>query len=65
MHEWSFIYQYAVGGAFFLITLYIMIRSRSLDLKTRTGRRYLGIFLVGLFLYAAVHAFSVFLLPRL
>ena len=65
MHQWSFVYQYTVGGAFFLVSLYLMVRSRALDLRTKTGRRYLGIFLGGLVLYATAHAFSVFLLPRL
>lgn len=65
MYIWSFLYQYSIGGAFFLLFTYLAVRSRSIDPGTRPGRRQLAILLGGLVLYAAVHALSVFVLPLL
>ena len=63
MPAWSFLYQYAVGGAFFGICCVLLVRARAIDLARPSGRRHLGLLLGGLVLYAAVHAFSVFVLP--
>ncbi len=62
-HDWSFFYQYGIGGAFFGVSTYLAVRSRSIDLRQRSGRRSLTILVGGFLLYAAVHAVSIFLLP--
>ncbi|MBN1443858.1 MAG: hypothetical protein JXA90_14200 [Planctomycetes bacterium] len=64
MHHWAFIYQYAIGGALFGICTLLLIRSRAIDLRARSGRRGLTILLGGLLLYAAFHAVSIFVLPK-
>ena len=63
MPSWSFAYQYGIGGAFFLISIYLLVRARAIDLGRPSGRRGLRVLFVGLALYMAGHAFSVFVLP--
>ena len=63
MYHWSFIYQYGIGGAVFGISTWLLVRSRAIDLRTRTGRWGLAILVGGFLLYAAFHAFSIFVLP--
>ena len=64
MPQLSFLYQYLVGGLVFLIGLLLVLRSGALDTaRGGSARRYLWILVIGFFVFAAVHAVSVFILP--
>ncbi len=64
MHHWSFLYQYGIGGIIFGVGTYLSVRSGSIDLSSRSGRRSLALMIGGFTLYALVHAASVFLVPK-
>ncbi|MCH7720024.1 MAG: hypothetical protein IH988_03415 [Planctomycetes bacterium] len=50
-----FIYQYTVGGLFFALGIYTVLKSRAVDLSRRSERRWLTILFVGLVLYFCAH----------
>ena len=49
------IYQYTVGGLAFALGIYIILKSRAVDLSRRSERRWLAILFIGLGLYFSVH----------
>lgn len=51
-----YIYLYGVGGIFFLVGLWIILRYRSLNLQLRRDRSWLRILLFGFVWYAMIHA---------
>ncbi len=62
MPGWSFLYQYAVGGIFFLLTTMLLVRAGAIDVRLPTGRRALVLMVGGFLFYAGLHAASVFFL---
>jgi hypothetical protein len=63
MPQWSFVYQYAVGGAVFVAGMVALVRAGAIRLDRRSGRRAVGLLVGGFVLYALAHALSVFVLP--
>ncbi len=63
MPQWSFVYQYAIGGIVFLLSLVLLVRSGAIRLTQPAARRSLAVIVAGLLFYAGLHAVSVFLLP--
>jgi hypothetical protein len=61
----SFLYQYVVGGIVFFMGLICIVRSRALDLKARSGRRWLLVSLSVLFFYLLLQGLFQFVLPKL
>ena len=51
----SFMYQYAVGGFFFFLGIWIGIRKRALKLERRKDRLTLAVLLGGFLLYFCAH----------
>ena len=58
------IYQYAVGGALFLFSLWAIFWWRACELSRRADRYWLMVLLVGMFAYFGVHL-GVYLLAIL
>lgn len=53
---WSpFIYQYTVGGLFFVLGIVTVLKARAVDLKRASERRWLVIVLLGLVFYFSIH----------
>jgi hypothetical protein len=61
----SFLYQYVVGGIVFFVGLICIVRSRALDLKAGSGRRWLLVSLSVLFFYLLLQGLFQFVLPKL
>lgn len=51
-----YIYLYGVGGLFFSIGLWIILRHRSLSLRLKKHRLWLVVLLFGFLWYAIMHA---------
>ena len=49
-------YQYGIGSLFFAATLVMGVRAGSVDPLTRNGKRFIGLLVAGLFLWAGFHA---------
>jgi hypothetical protein len=52
-----FIYLYGVGGIFFIIGMWLIIKSKSLNLKKKRHRHWLRLLIFGFFFFVALHAF--------
>lgn len=50
-----YLYQYLVGGGFFLLAIIVAVRKGALDLSSAADRRVLRMLLLGLALYATLH----------
>jgi hypothetical protein len=57
----TYLYHYGLGGILFLIGMLLAWRSGALDLKTKQGRTWFFVLILGLVLYMAGHAFFQFL----
>ncbi|MEE9166102.1 MAG: hypothetical protein V3U24_01350 [Candidatus Neomarinimicrobiota bacterium] len=51
-----YIYLYGVGGIFFLVGLWIILRYRSLNLQLKRDRSWFRVLLFGFVWYAMIHA---------
>ena len=58
-----YLYQYTVGSAVFLGGLLVAHRAGAIDLKNQEIRRWFTVLLVGMVLFASVHALLQFVLP--
>ncbi|HAB52136.1 MAG TPA: hypothetical protein DCE80_08215 [Ignavibacteriales bacterium] len=54
-----FIYLYVVGGLFFFVGIYIIIKSDSLNLKKKQHRFWLRVLIGGFFFFMFLHAFLI------
>ena len=61
----SFIYQYILGGIVFFAGLVCIVKSRALDLKSNSGRRWLLISLGVLLFYLLLQGLFQFVLSKL
>jgi hypothetical protein len=64
MPQWSFLYQYGVGGLVFAVLVCLLARAGAINLSRSDGRRSLAMLLGIMAVYVAIHAVSVFILPR-
>jgi len=48
-------YQYAIGGIFFLVTLYLCFRPGASDVNNPSDRRALRFLIIGFIGYLAMH----------
>ena len=55
-----YIYLYGVGGGFFLIGMFIILRSRSLKLERVRHKEWYQILIFGFFYYMGIHGFFTF-----
>ena len=51
-----FLYLYGVGGIFFFLGLYMIVKSGSLNLKRQHHRTWLKILVGGFFFFVVLHA---------
>ena len=56
-----FFYLYGVGGVAFLIGMFLIIKTDSLNLKKSYHKNWLFILIFGFIYYASIHAFFIFL----
>ena len=56
-----FIYLYSVGGAAFLIGIYLITKSKSLNTDNNNHKRWLYILIFGFFYYAGIHGSLILL----
>ena len=61
----SFLYQYIIGGIVFFVGLACILKKRALDLKSRSGRRWLLTILGVLLFYLLLQGLFQFVLSRL
>tara|TARA_B100000401_G_C52381976_1_gene520033 strand:+ start:130 stop:342 length:213 start_codon:yes stop_codon:yes gene_type:complete len=54
-----FIYLYGVGGLAFLIGMYLIIKTRSLNLKKDHHKKWLVVLIAGFIYYASIHGFFI------
>jgi len=54
-----FIYLYGVGGVFFFIGLYVIVKSGSLNLQKTHHKKWLKILISGFFFFFFIHAFLI------
>ena len=54
-----YIYLYAVGGIAFLIGMYLIIKTRSLNLKKDHHKKWLFVLIAGFIYYASIHGFFI------
>jgi len=52
----QFVYQYGIGGVFFLVTLLACLRLGAVEMRVPSDRRTVWISVVGFFAYLGVHA---------
>lgn len=57
------IYQYGVGGIVFVVGLVLVTRTRTLDLRTARGKRWLATLIGGFMFYLCLHLFFQFVAP--
>ena len=55
----TYIYLYAVGGIAFLIGMYLIIKTRSLNLKKDHHKKWLVVLIAGFIYYASIHGFFI------
>lgn len=55
MHTWSYIYLYVVGGLFYFIGSFLVIRAGMLDLKAPQDKKIYWTMTLCLILFAVVH----------
>lgn len=48
-------YQYGIGGAFLLMTLFLVIRSGAADVKVQSDRQTIWLSLLGLVMWLGIH----------
>jgi hypothetical protein len=61
----SFLYQYIVGGIVFFAGLVCIVKSRALDLKSKSGKRWLLVSLSVLVFYLLLQGLFQFVLSKL
>jgi hypothetical protein len=61
----SFLYQYIVGGIVFFTGLICIVKSRALDLKSKSGKRWLLVSLSVLVFYLFLQGLFQFVLSKL
>jgi hypothetical protein len=54
-----YIYLYTVGGIAFLIGMYLIIKTRSLNLKKVHHKKWLVVLIVGFIYYASIHGLLI------
>ena len=54
-----YIYLYAVGGIAFLIGMYLIIKTRSLNLQKDHHKKWLVVLIAGFIYYASIHGFFI------
>ncbi len=54
-----FIYLYGVGGLAFLIGMYLIIKTRSLNQEKVHHKKWLFVLIAGFFYYASIHGFFI------
>ena len=54
-----YIYLHAVGGIAFLIGMYLIIKTRSLNLKKDHHKKWLVVLIAGFIYYASIHGFFI------
>jgi hypothetical protein len=54
-----FIYLYSIGGIIFFVGLYILIKSKALNLQKKQHRYWLKVLLVGFFFFLILHSFLI------
>ena len=59
------VYQFGIGGILFVVGLTLAIRARALDLKTRSGKRWLALLIGGFIFYLCLHVFFQFIAPHI
>jgi drug/metabolite transporter (DMT)-like permease len=64
MNWTQLIYQYAFGGAFFAITMYLCFRPGASDLSNKSDRKAFIYALVGFAGYLAMHICWIILVSR-
>lgn len=52
---WPYVYQYGVGGAIFLIGLWLILGYKSCVLSRRQDRFWFGVLMFGFLWYAGIH----------
>lgn len=54
-----FMYLYGVGGVFFFTGIYIIVKSKSLNLERKNHRRWIKILISGFFYFMFIHAILI------
>lgn len=54
-----YLYLYIVGGIAFLIGMYLIIKTRSLNLEKNHHKKWLVVLIVGFIYYASIHGFFI------
>ena len=54
-----YLYLYIVGGVAFSIGMYLIIKTRSLNLKKDHHKKWLVVLIVGFIYYASIHGFFI------
>ncbi len=63
--QWlCFIYQYGLGGLFFLFTILVAIRHQTLNFRTYNGKIVLWLIIFGFVFSMSVHALWIYLVMR-
>ncbi len=61
-HSWlPFFYLYGMGALFFFPGLYLITKSKSLDMNKPKNRKWMKILLFGYFWFMALHSFLIIL----
>ncbi len=59
-HTWlPFLYLYGFGGLFFSLGLYIIYKSKSINLKRKAHRKWLKILVFGFAYFMIIHAILI------
>jgi hypothetical protein len=54
-----YLYLYIVGGIAFSIGMYLIIKTRSLNLEKNHHKKWLVVLIVGFIYYASIHGFFI------
>lgn len=63
-HWFCFIYQYTIGGAFFLFCVIAALRCQTLNFKTKNGRITLSLIIGGFIMAMSIHAIWIYYVAK-